>query len=74
MNQAPASLVRILWRATNLTGAERASHSLFLRRIFLGNILLRYLMRANFPLISARSVFQARHSVGFKRGGQANDS
>src|SRR5204862_2215395 len=52
---------------TNLTGAERASHSLFFTQIFLGNIILRYLMRANFPLISAPSVFYARHYISFER-------
>src|SRR5437762_14086698 len=50
-----------------LTGAERASHSLFFTQIFLGNIILRYLMRANFPLISAPSVFYARHYISFER-------
>ena len=38
-----------LWKDPNLTGAERASHSLFFIQIFLGNVILRYLMRANFP-------------------------
>src|SRR5437016_6912516 len=56
-----------LWKDTNLTGAERASHSLFFTQIFLGNIILRYLMRANFPLISAPSVFYARHYISFER-------
>ena len=52
---------------TNLTGAERASHSLFFIQIFLGNIILRYLMRVNFPLVSAPGVFHARHYVSFER-------
>ena len=56
-----------LWKDTNLTGAERASHSLFFTQIFLGNIILRYLMRANSPLISALSVFYARHYISFER-------
>lgn len=56
-----------LWKDTNLTGAERASCSLFFIQIFLGNIILRYLMRANFPLISAPGVFHARHYVSFER-------
>ena len=45
----------------------RASQSLFFIQIFLGNIILRYLMRANLPLISAPSVFHARHYVSFER-------
>jgi hypothetical protein len=51
MNEATASLVRII------EGYEI--------QIFLGNIILRYLMSANFPLISAPSVFYARHYVSF---------
>lgn len=51
MNQAARPRCSGLWRATNLTAADRASHSLFLRPIFLGNIILRDLMRTNFPLI-----------------------
>ena len=39
----------------------------FLIQIFLGNIILRYLMSANFPLLSAPCVFYARHYVGFER-------
>jgi len=46
---------------------QRASQSLFFIQIFLGNIILRYLMRANLPLISAPSVFHARHYVSFER-------
>ena len=52
---------------TNLTGAERASHSLFFIQIFLGNIILRYLMRANFLLVSAPSVFHTNYYVSFER-------
>jgi hypothetical protein len=67
--RAAASLVRIsgLWMDTNLTGAERASHSLFFIQIFLGYIILRYLMRANFTLLSASGVFHARYYVSFER-------
>jgi hypothetical protein len=46
---------------------QRASQSLFFIQIFLGNIILRYLMRSNLPLISAPSVFHARHYVSFER-------
>src|ERR1035438_2640129 len=56
-----------LWKETNLTGAERASHSLFFIQIFLGNIILRYLMRANLLLVSVTGVFYARHCVGLER-------
>jgi hypothetical protein len=54
-----------LWKNPNRTGAEKAGHSVFLIQIFLGNIILRYLMSANFSLISAPSVFYARPYVGF---------
>ena len=64
MNEEAASLVRIEGIRSR-TGAEKATHSLFLIQIFLGNIILRYLMSANFPLISAPSVFHARHYVSF---------
>ena len=47
--------------------AERASHSLFFIQIFLGNIILRYLMRANLLLVSVTSVFYARHCVSLER-------
>ena len=67
MNEAAASLVQDYGKDTNLTGAARASHSLFFIQIFLGNIILRYLMRVNFPLVSVPGVFHARHYVGLER-------
>ena len=64
-----ASLVSIsgLWMDTNLTGAERASHSLFFIQIFLWNIILRYFMRANFLLVSPPSVFYTSYYFSFER-------
>jgi len=56
-----------LWEDTDLTGAKRAYHSLFFIQIFLGNIILQYLMRANLLLVSVTSVFDARHCVGLER-------
>ena len=66
-DKAAASLVQDHGKDTNLTGAERASHSLFFIQIFLGNIILRYLMRVNFPLVIAPGVFHPRHYVSFER-------
>ena len=55
------------WMDTNITGAERASHSLFFIQIFLGNIILRYLMRANFVAVTRPTIFHATYDVGFER-------
>ena len=61
MNEAAA-----MERYESYTRGESFSLSIFYQ-IFLGNIMLRYLMRANFPLISALRVFRARHYVSFER-------
>ena len=66
MNEAAASLVRIMEGYESYRRGESLSLSIFIQ-IFLGNIILRYLMRANFPLISAPSVFYARHYISFER-------
>jgi len=49
------------------TGAEKASHSLFFIQIFLWNIILRYLMGANFVLVSPPSVFHTSYYFSFER-------
>jgi hypothetical protein len=66
MNEGAASLVKIMGGCESYC-AERTYHSLFFIQIFLGNIILWHLMRANFPFISAPGVFHARHYVSFKR-------
>jgi len=56
------------YRRIRILPARREPLTLyFFIQIFLGNIILRYLMRANFPLISAPGVFHARHYVSFER-------
>ena len=63
-NEAAASLAM----AEGILPARReASHPLFFIQILLGNIILRYLVRANLPLIGAPGVFHALHYVSFKR-------
>jgi hypothetical protein len=44
-----------------LAGSERASHALIFIQILLGNIILRYLVRANLPLIGTPGMFHALH-------------
>ena len=45
---------------------ESLSLSIFIQ-IFLGNIILRYLIRTNLLLVIVTSVFYARHCVGLER-------
>src|SRR5438094_10103466 len=46
-----------LWKDTYLTGAERASETLYFTQIFLGNRIIRYLMSANSSPITAPTLF-----------------
>src|SRR5258708_20630071 len=41
--------------------------SLFFIPILAGNVILRHLMRANFPLVRAFGVFHALHHLGLER-------
>jgi hypothetical protein len=66
MNEAAASLVRIMEGYESYRRGESLSLSIFIQ-IFLGNIILRYLMRANLLLVIVTSVFYARHCVGLER-------
>jgi hypothetical protein len=45
----------------------KSARSLLFVQIFAGNIVLRHLMRANFPTLSVPSVFHAHHYVGLER-------
>src|SRR5882762_2757844 len=53
-------------RETFRTGMIRSLTTLFIQ-ILTGNIILRHLMRANFPLVSVLGVFDALYHVGFER-------
>src|ERR1039458_1733667 len=44
-----------------------AQYNLLFIQILAGNIILRHFMRANLLLVSATSVFYARHCVGLER-------
>jgi len=58
MNEAAASLVRIMEGYESYRRGESLSLSIFLIQIFLGNIILRHLMRMNLLLVSVTSVFR----------------
>src|SRR5882762_1676056 len=53
-------------RETFRTGMIRSLTTLFIQ-ILTGNIILRHLMRANFPLVSVLGVFDALYHVGLER-------
>lgn len=57
-----------------LPARNRASPSLFLIRILLGNVILQYLMRANLALVNVGSVLHARHLVGCERVPSSSNS
>src|SRR5487761_863628 len=51
----------------NLDTAAWSAYSLLFIPIVAGNIILRHLMRANFPLVSVLGVLHALHRVGLER-------
>ena len=50
----------------HLNRRGKSARSLLFVQIFAGNIVLRHLMRANFPTLSVPSVFHAHHYVGLE--------
>lgn len=52
----------ILYR--NIPHRHKSAYSLLFIPILAGNIILRHLMRTNFPLVSVPGVLHALHRVG----------
>src|SRR5271156_1043722 len=51
----------------NRSAPAWSAHSLLFIQILAGNIILRNLMRVNFPLVSVPGVFHALHHIGLER-------